>query len=215
MMHHLLVLEQKNTNLLILIKDTLVSFFSYYIVLSMNILKMILIGYGLSADAFAASIVASLESNKSLKTTFMCSTIFGLFQGIMPLLGYLLSMNFSRYISAVDHYIAFILLTVIGLNMIKERNKEEIESNYDFKTILILGIATSIDAFAVGTTIGVMGLPVLLSCSMIAVITFVMCLIASFIGIFIGNHHAASSKLIGGIILIIIGIHTLIEHLML
>lgn len=181
----------------------------------MDILKIILIGYGLSADAFAASIVASLESNRSVKIAIMCSAIFGIFQGIMPFLGYLLSMNFSKYVSAVDHFIAFFLLTIIGINMIKERDKKDNNTKYNFKTIFILGIATSIDAFAVGTTIGVMGLPVLLSCIMIAIITFLLCLIASFIGSFIGIHHASSSKLIGGIILIIIGIHTLIEHLML
>lgn len=181
----------------------------------MNILRIILIGYGLSADAFAASIVASLQSNRSVKTALMCSSIFGVFQGIMPFLGYLLSMNFSKYIGAVDHFIAFFLLAIIGLNMIKERNKEESENDYNFKTIFLLGIATSIDAFAVGTTIGVMGLPIVLSCIMISIITFILCLIASFIGSFIGVHHASSSKLIGGIILIIIGIHTLIEHLML
>ena len=181
----------------------------------MSILRIILIGYGLSADAFAASIVASLQSNRSMKTALMCSSIFGLFQGFMPFFGYLLSMNFSKYISCLDHYIAFILLTIIGLNMIKERNKKESNSEYNFKTIFLLGIATSIDAFAVGTTLSIMGVPVILSCVVIAIITFLLCLVASFIGNFIGIHHASSSKLIGGIILIIIGIHTLIEHLML
>ncbi len=180
----------------------------------MNILRIILIGYGLSADAFAASIVGCLQSNRSLKTALMCSSIFGLFQGFMPFFGHLLSMNFSKYVSAIDHYIAFILLFIIGLNMIKERNKQDSNNNYDFKTIFVLGIATSIDAFAVGTTLSIMGVPVLLSCIIIASITFLLCLVASFIGNFIGAHHASASKLIGGIILIIIGIHTLIEHLL-
>lgn len=181
----------------------------------MNLLKIILIGYGLSADAFAASIVASLQSNKSIKTALMCSSIFGLFQGFMPFFGYLLSISFSKYINAIDHYIAFILLLFIGINMIRERNTNNDNSEYNFKTIFILGIATSIDAFAVGTTLSIMGMPVIISCIIIAIITFILCLLASFIGAFIGIHHASSSKLIGGIILIIIGIHTLIEHLML
>lgn len=181
--------------------------------INMNIIKLILIGYSLSADAVSASIVASLEDS-SLKTSLVCSITFGIFQAIMPLLGFLLSEYFNAYLNAVDHYIAFFLLTIIGINMIKESKNDDKRSNYSFKIILVLGFATSIDAFAIGCTLKMISIPILISATIIGLITFSLCLLVSFIGRKISSHYAGLSKIIGGIILIIMGFHTLIEHLL-
>lgn len=180
----------------------------------MNIIKIILIGYSLSADAIAASIVASMQDNR-MKTSIMCSLTFGAFQALMPLLGYFLSNCFSNYLNSIDHYIAFFLLLIIGINMIKEYNSSDVKNEYNMKTIIVLGFATSIDAFAIGYTLTLINIPIIISATLIGLITFFLCLIATFIGRKIGASHAGISKIIGGIILIIMGIHTLIEHFML
>lgn len=179
----------------------------------MNIIKIILIGYSLSADAIAASIVASMQDNR-LKTSIICSLTFGVFQAIMPLLGYFLSSYFKNYLNSIDHYIAAFLLLIIGINMIKEYNSNDIKNEYNMKTIIVLGFATSIDAFAIGYTLTLIDIPIIISALIIGLITFSLCLIATFLGRKIGSSHAGMSKIIGGMILIIMGIHTLIEHFM-
>lgn len=180
----------------------------------MNIIKIVLLGYSLSADAIAASIVASMQDNR-LKTSITCSITFGIFQALMPLLGYFLSSYFKNYLNSIDHYIASFLLLIIGINMIKEYNCNDSKTEYDMKTILILAFATSIDAFAIGYTLTLIDIPIFISVTIIGLITFTLCLIATFIGRKIGAAHAGISKIIGGTILIIMGIHTLIEHFML
>lgn len=183
----------------------------------MSIIEIILIGIGLSMDAFAVSICKGLSIKKlTLKKTVTISLYFGIFQAIMPLVGYLLGTTFSTIIIRIDHWVAFILLFLIGFNMIIKtlrKEKNEYNDKLDFKTMILLSIATSIDALAIGITFSFLRTNILLSIIIIGIITFVL----TFIGVKIGNKfgfkYEQKSSLLGGAILIIIGIKILLEHL--
>lgn len=183
----------------------------------MELFEIIFIGIGLAMDAFAVSICKGLSMKKiNWKKTIIIAMYFGLFQAMMPVIGYFLGSTFSEIVQKVDHWIAFILLTIIGGNMIKDSNDDEIEKrndNVDFKTMILLAIATSIDALAVGITFAFFKVNLLLSITIIGLITFVL----SFIGVIIGNKFGDKfqnrAELTGGIILIIIGLKILLEHL--
>ena len=122
----------------------------------MSFTDLTLIALGLAMDAFAVSIGKGLSMKKlQYKNAIITGSYFGIFQGLMPLIGYLLGKNFENLITSIDHWIAFILLSIIGINMIREtiKNEEEnINDKFDFKTMLPLAIATSIDALAIGVT---------------------------------------------------------------
>jgi putative Mn2+ efflux pump MntP len=173
----------------------------------MDIISIFLLGICLSIDAISATIVASISSKNTFKITLKCAITFGIFQGIMPLMGYILQSSINSYITSIDHYIAFFLLSIIGINMIRDRN-----SQVEFKNIFLLGIATSIDAFAVGASLETMNLSIVLSCILIPLTTFCLCFIFGLLARLVSDL-GSTSKVVGGIILIIIGIHTLIEHL--
>ena len=183
----------------------------------MNLYEIILISIGLAMDAFAVSICKGLSMKKiNWKSTIIIAIYFGLFQAIMPVFGYLLGSSFSVIVQKLDHWIAFMLLTIIGGNMIKESKDDETEKRndkVDFKTMIILAIATSIDALAVGVTFAFFKVNIILSISIIGLITFIL----SFVGVIIGNRFGDKfqnkAELTGGVILIIIGLKILLEHL--
>lgn len=183
----------------------------------MNILEIILVGVGLAMDASAASICKGLKIKKlNFKYALVIGLYFGIFQGLMPLLGYFLSHSFENIVTSVDHWIAFILLGLIGLNMIKEsfdKESSSFDDKLDIKTMLILAIATSIDAFAVGVTFSFLDVNIFLASFIILLTTLVLSMVGVYIGYKFGNKYEKKSLLAGGLILIIMGIKILIEHL--
>lgn len=183
----------------------------------MNIFEIILVGVGLAMDAFAVSICKGLSMKKmNWKSAVIIALYFGIFQAIMPIGGYLLGTNFSGFVEQVDHWIAFILLAAISGNMIRESlNNEDEEKNdkIDVRTMLILAVATSIDALAVGITFAFLGTDLWLSVTIIGIITFILSLTGVKIGNRFGDKFQNKAEFIGGIILIVIGLKILLEHL--
>ena len=182
----------------------------------MHILEIILIGIGLSMDAFAVSICKGLGiKNLTWKQPIKVASFFGLFQAIMPLVGYFLGTTFQHLVSTISHWIAFILLAFIGANMIKESitSKNIIsDNNLSIENLIVLSIATSLDALAVGITFSFFQSNVLLDSLIIGIITFTICTLGVFIGNKFGNHFQNSTGVIGGIILIMIGLKILLDH---
>ncbi len=140
---------------------------------------------------------------------------FGGFQALMPLIGYLLGVRFESFITSFDHWIAFVLLALIGLNMIKESREESecLNDAFDFKTMLPLALATSIDALAVGVTFAFLQVNIAPAVSFIGVITFVLSALGVKMGHVFGSKYKSRAELAGGVILILMGIKILIEHL--
>ena len=184
----------------------------------MSILEILLLGIGLSMDAFAVSICKGLSTKKlQIKHYLIIGAWFGGFQALMPTIGYFLGSTFEQYITAFDHWVAFVLLTAIGANMIKESfSKEESETNrfFAFKTMLLMELATSIDAVAVGITFALLpDVNVPLAVCLIGVTTFVCSAAGLKVGNLFGLRYKAKAELAGGIILILIGLKILLEHL--
>jgi len=186
----------------------------------MDLLSLIFTGIGLAMDASAVSIAKgmSLPNEKNKNYALKLGLAFGIFQGLMPLIGYLAGSTFSGYIQSVDHWVAFILLALIGLNMIKESREEkenEEVSDLSLKVILLLAIATSIDALAVGVSFAFLKVNIVLACSIIAVVTFILSFICVMVGKRLGSLFQKYAEIFGGIILMMIGAKILIEHLFL
>ena len=189
----------------------------------MGLLELFLIAVGLSMDAFAVSVCKGLsERQLKAKHYLIIGAWFGGFQAIMPTIGYLLGSTFEQYITAVDHWIAFVLLCFIGGNMIREalsKDEEKLDASFSFKTMLLLAIATSIDALAIGISFAFLGVQdytqILSPICIIGLVSFVMSLIGLIFGIQCGCGIARKLKaeLWGGIILVIIGLKILVEHL--
>lgn len=192
----------------------------------MGIIELLLLAIGLSMDAFAVSICKGLATYKLEKKHMLITGLwFGGFQALMPLIGYFLGTAFEKYVMSVDHYIAFVLLAAIGINMIKEsREKEEAEENcgcssFAFKTMFVMAVATSIDALAAGISLA-MDLKgnntyAYLAVTFIGIITFTLSAIGVKIGNIYGTKWKSKAELAGGIILIALGTKILIEHLFL
>ena len=183
----------------------------------MGIIEIILVSISLAMDAFAVSICKGL-SMKSMnwKKALIIGLYFGIFQALMPVIGYFLGSSFSSLITNVDHWLVFALLLYIGGNMIKESfSKEESDSDdsVEFKTMLILAIATSIDALAVGITFAFLKVNLLLAFSLIGIITFALCIIGVKVGNRFGSKYESKAEFAGGWILILIGVKILLEHL--
>ena len=184
----------------------------------MSILEILLLGIGLSMDAFAVSICKGLSA-KRLQTRhyLIIGAWFGGFQALMPTIGFFLGSTFEQYITAFDHCVAFVLLSVIGAGMIKESlSKEESNGNdsFSFKTMLLLALATSIDALAVGITFALLpDVNVPLAVCLIGITTFVCSAAGLKVGNLFGLKYKAKAELAGGIILILIGLKILLEHL--
>lgn len=186
----------------------------------MDLLSLIFTGIGLAMDASAVSIAKgmSLPNEKNKNYALKLGLAFGIFQGLMPLIGYLAGSTFSGYIQSVDHWVAFILLALIGLNMIKEsreENENEEVSDLSLKVILLLAIATSIDALAVGVSFAFLKVNIVLACSIIAIVTFILSFICVMVGKRLGSLFQKYAEIFGGIILMMIGAKILIEHLFL
>ena len=184
----------------------------------MSILEILLLGIGLSMDAFAVSICKGLSA-KRLQTRhyLIIGAWFGGFQALMPTIGFFLGSTFEQYITAFDHWVAFVLLSAIGAGMIKESlSKEESNGNdsFSFKTMLLLALATSIDALAVGITFALLpDVNVPLAVCLIGITTFVCSAAGLKVGNLFGLKYKAKAELAGGIILILIGLKILLEHL--
>lgn len=183
----------------------------------MGLLELFILAVGLSMDAFAVSVCKGLAMPKiTLKKTLIVGLWFGGFQALMPAIGYFLGVQFRDKITAIDHWIAFILLGLIGANMIKEAcsgDCEEENESLDIKTMFLLAVATSIDALAVGITFAFLNVRLLSAVSFIGVTTFALSAIGVKIGNVFGTRYKAKAELAGGVILILLGLKILLEHL--
>ena len=169
-------------------------------------------------DAFSVSICKGLTTKKfSWKMALTCGLWFGFFQALMPVIGYFLGAQFEQYITSVDHWIAFGLLFLIGANMIREavwgHDDQENNGALDFKTMLLLAIATSIDALAVGVSFACIQVKIWSSVLIIGLTTFLFSVMGVKIGNVFGSKFEKSAGIVGGIILILIGLKILLEHL--
>ena len=193
----------------------------------MNFIALIFTAFALSMDAFAVSITKGMTiKNLKKSTALKMALAFGVFQGAMPLLGWALGISFESYIKSIDHWVAFILLGFIGFNMIKgffDDRKEENVSELEFsattdvddlsnKEIIMLAVATSIDALAVGISFAFLNVSIIPAASIICIITFLVCVVGVFVGNKVGDIFNGYAELVGGIILILIGFNIFNEH---
>ena len=180
----------------------------------MSILDLFILAVGLSMDAFAVSVCKGLSLGK-IKPKHMCiaGAWFGGFQALMPLIGYFLGSFFAEMIEKYDHWVAFVLLATIGGNMIKESfdKDEKVDFSMDVKSMLLLAIATSIDALAVGVTFAFLQVQIVPAVSFIGVITFIFSALGVKIGSLFGTKYKSKAELFGGIVLVLIGIKILLE----
>lgn len=189
----------------------------------MSLLSLLSIAVALAMDAFAVTITNSMTySSAQLRYGIITSLSFGLAQGIMPLIGWLAGQMFLDIISKYDHYIALILLSIIGIHMIVEAVKELKEdgdvtshkkSHPTFRVIFLQAIATSIDALAVGVSFAALKINIVFASCTIALITFIICVLGIFIGKKIGELLKGKAEIFGGIVLILIGVKTFVEHM--
>lgn len=183
----------------------------------MGLIELFLIAVGLSMDAFAVSVCKGLAMPKcTFKKAAIVGLWFGGFQALMPAIGYILGAQFQEAIASIDHWIAFVLLALIGGNMIHEaldNDEEEADASLDVKTMFLLAVATSIDALAIGITFAFLKVNIIPAVCFIGIVTFII----SFAGVKIGNVFGARYKnkaeIVGGIILILLGLKILLEHL--
>ena len=193
----------------------------------MSFIALIFTAFALSMDAFAVSITKGMTiKNLKKSTALKMALAFGVFQGAMPLLGWVLGISFESYIKSIDHWVAFILLGFIGFNMIKgffDDRKEENASELEFsattdvddlsnKEIIMLAVATSIDALAVGISFAFLNVSIIPAASIICIITFLVCVVGVFVGNKVGDIFNGYAELVGGIILILIGFNIFNEH---
>ena len=182
----------------------------------MGLFELFIVAVGLSMDAFAVSVCKGLSVQKvKLKHMLIAGAYFGGFQGLMPALGYLLGVNFQAMIERFDHWIAFVLLAVIGLSMIKESREcaDELDCSFGFKAMLPLAVATSIDALAVGVTFAFLQVDIIPAVLFIGCITFVLSAVGIRIGNVFGAKYKSKAELAGGLVLILMGLKILLEHL--
>lgn len=185
----------------------------------MGLLELFILAVGLSMDACAVSICKGLATgNVKAKHMAISGAWFGGFQALMPLIGYFLGSAFEKYVKAVDHWIAFVLLGAIGINMLKEAFSKEEDSadcDFGFKPMLLMAIATSIDALAVGITFALLpDINIIAAVSFIGVTTFVLSAFGVKLGSIVGGKYKSWAQVSGGAILVVLGIKILIEHLL-
>ena len=183
----------------------------------MSPLDLFVLAIGLSMDAFAVSICKGLSVQKlQPKHMLIVGLYFGGFQALMPTLGYFLGTTFSNLIDQFDHWVAFILLAIIGVNMVREalsKDDDETNDDFGFKTMLLLAIATSIDALAVGVTFALEGTDIALAACLIGLTTFTLSPIGLLVGHRFGLRYKSKAELVGGLVLIGIGLKILLEGL--
>lgn len=180
----------------------------------MENIELLLISIALSMDAFSVSICKGLTMKYKFKrNSFLIAFSFSFFQMLMPLIGYFLGSHLNDYFLSFNHIIAFVLLFIIGFNMIKEAYGEsDIKIGLSIKELFMLSIATSIDAMAIGLTFSLFKVNLLTAISMIGIITFILSFIGVYIGSLLGKNSTKKAQVFGGIILILIGLKIFLEH---
>jgi putative Mn2+ efflux pump MntP len=183
----------------------------------MSLLELFIIAVGLSMDAFAVSICKGLSVQKmKFRHALICGAYFGGFQALMPSIGYLLGSQFESMITQIDHWIAFILLAIIGINMIKESredDEEKLDDSFGVSTMLTLAVATSIDALAVGVTFAFLQVNIVWAVIFIGSVTFILSAIGVRVGHVFGMKYKSKAEFAGGLILVLMGVKILLEHL--
>lgn len=187
----------------------------------MGFAELLLLAVGVSMDAFAVSVCKGLSMKKAdLRAQVICGGWFGGFQGLMPLIGFLLGTLFAEAIQAVDHWVAFGLLGVIGVNMLRDAfSKEEDccecqQADLSVKTMFLMAVATSIDALAVGISLAMAGgVNILAAVSLIGATTFLLSAVGVKVGNVFGSRFEKKAQVLGGVILILLGLKILLEHL--
>lgn len=183
----------------------------------MTLTELFIIAVALSMDAFAVAICKGLSvKHTTVKQALCVGGWFGAFQALMPLIGYLLGTTFAALITAVDHWIAFVLLGLIGGNMIREAIKddeEELDDSFTARTMFPLAIATSIDALATGVTFATLGVDIVSAVLFIGVTTFTLSAIGLKVGNVFGAKFKSKAEFAGGLVLVLMGLKILLEHL--
>lgn len=183
----------------------------------MTLVELFIIAVALSMDAFAVAICKGLSVKRATVKQALCvGGWFGVFQALMPLIGYLLGTTFATLITSVDHWIAFVLLGLIGGNMIREAIKgdeEELDDSFTARTMFPLAIATSIDALATGVTFATLGVDIVPAVLFIGVTTFTLSAIGLKVGNVFGAKFKSKAEFAGGLVLVLMGLKILLEHL--
>lgn len=185
----------------------------------MGFFELFALAVGLSMDAFAVSVCKGLSMKRAdAKGMAVCGAWFGCFQGLMPLIGFMLGSFFAGAIESVDHWIAFGLLALIGVNMLREaffgKDDKEEDADLSVKTMFILAVATSIDALAVGISLAMAGkVNIWMAVLLIACTTFILSAVGVKVGSVFGNRFERKAEIAGGVILIVLGVRILLEHL--
>lgn len=182
----------------------------------MHYFELLIIAVGLSMDAFAVAVCKGLaQKQHNMKNSLITGAYFGGFQALMPLLGYFLGTQFADAITAVDHWIAFALLSLIGINMIRESRSCDAKANssFGFKNMVVLSLATSIDALAIGITFAFLKVDIVSAVLTIGAITFAISFVGVKLGSVFGIRFKSKAEITGGVILILMGLKILLEHL--
>lgn len=181
----------------------------------MILTEIILIAIGLGMDALSVSLCKGLSMKQmKWKHAIIIGLYFGIFQAVMPCIGYFVGTKFQAFIENWSHWIALVLLVLIGINMIREAiwGEEEANDKIDFKTMIMLAIATSIDALIIGVTFAILKNSIIIPAIIIGVITFLMSVAGVKLGNLFGNKMGKNAEVFGGIVLILIGIKIVVEH---
>ena len=187
--------------------------------LFMGIIELFILAVGLSMDAFAVSVCKGLAMKKApAKAMVVCGAWFGGFQALMPLIGFFLGTLFIDAISAIDHWIAFALLALIGINMLREAlskdEGEQTDADLSVRTMFVMAVATSIDALAVGISLAMAGVGnIYLAVLLIGATTFALSAVGVKVGSVFGSKYEKKAEIVGGVILILLGVKILLEHL--
>lgn len=183
----------------------------------MGVIELILIAIGLAMDAFAVSLGKGLTLKRvDGKFALVAGAWFGGFQALMPIIGYLLGRTFAGFVISVDHWIAFVLLALIGINMIRDTlwgDKEQHTSDFSARSMFLMAVATSIDALAVGVTMAFLDVNIWIAATVIGVITFALSAVGVVLGYRFGTLLGSKAGLLGGVILIGLGVKIILEHL--
>ena len=183
----------------------------------MSFPELLILAVGLAMDAFAVAVCKGLSLRTlKLQQALLVGVWFGLFQALMPALGWLLGSAFSGLVQSVDHWVAFVLLSIIGGNMIREGlqgDDENCDPSLSFGVMLLLAVATSIDALAVGITFAFLNVSILLAVALIGVVTFTISAVGVKLGNLFGARYKSKAEFFGGAVLILIGLKILLEHL--
>lgn len=184
----------------------------------MGLFELVLVGFGLAMDAFAVAIGKGLNTRRIVPRQVLITGLwFGGFQALMPIVGYLLGSSFAHVVSSVDHWIAFALLLLIGLNMIRETvwGDEEDAPDSDFgpRKMFVMAVATSIDALTIGITLAFLNVNIWVAAAAIGIITFALSAAGVYIGYHFGAKLGSKAGILGGVVLICLGIKIFLEHL--